>query len=284
MEREQYEIKRSSMTDERFCFVVAGEMGAGKSTLINTLANLDMVKTGSGASTVTTKVEIHDNDIEFEMPLLGVNSSKMKVRAVDTPGLNDEEISYEQIFREVAEKVPHPHALFYCFQINTRFRLSDRQLLSVMTSCYGADIWKRVVIVLTHADQVQSPMEDMKSRKEAIVKFLTDKIKLDESVVSKIPFCLAALKPSFVPCDYAPGPVGEGQIPEYDWKMELLSAAVSVVPPDIASMILKLHEQGVLAWLKRNGREVIEAAKRNKEGVLGVGAGVGAILGFILLR
>ena len=267
------------MTDERFCFVVAGEIGAGKSTLINTLANLYIAETGSGASTVTTKVQIHDSDIEA--PLLGVNSSKMKVRAVDTPGLNDDEISYEQIFREVSEKVPHPHALFYCFKIVDRFRLSDKQLLSAMTSCYGADIWKRVVIVLTHADQVQSPMEDMKSRKEAIAKYLTDKIKLDESVVSKIPFCLAALKPSFFPCDYAPGPVGEGQIPEYNWKIELLSAAVSVVPPDIASMILKLHEQGVLAWFKRNGVKVIEIAERNK--LMGLTAvGVAAILPFIL--
>ena len=41
-----------------------------------------------------------------------------------------------------------------------------------MTSCYGKDIWKRVVIVLTYADIVERPMKDMKGRKEAIMKFL----------------------------------------------------------------------------------------------------------------
>ena len=244
----------SLKTDEHFCFVVLGETGAGKSTLLNSLANQNIAETGSDADSVTEEVGIYDREIEVPQP--GGTNSKLKVRAVDTPGLNAKKTSYEQIFRELSGKVPHPHALFYCFQINTRFRDSDQQLLSAMSSCYGVDIWKRIVIVLTHADAVRTPMKDMMSRKEAIMKFLSDKIKLDEKVVTKVPFCLAALEDPFFPRDV---PIGEGQIPQYNWKIELLAAAVSVVPPEIVPMLLKLHEQGVWAWLKRNQIEVAGA-------------------------
>ena len=113
------------------------------------------------------------------------------------------------------------------------------------------------MIVLTHADTVRTPMKRMESLKKVIVEFLTDEMKLDGSVVSNIPFCLVAqYKESFFPPDY---PIGEGQITEYNWKMELLSAAVSVVPPEIAPMILKLHEKGVWEWLKRNQHLIVGA-------------------------
>ena len=59
---------------------------------------------------------------------------------------------------------------------------------------------------------------------------------------------------SFFPRDCVP--IGEGQSPEYNWKMELLSAAVSVVPPEIVPLLLKLHEKGVFEWIKENGFEI----------------------------
>ena len=272
MENEQDVIEWSKRTDEHFCFVVFGETGAGKSTLLNSLANKEIAKTSSGADSDTEKVTIYDKEIEVPQPD-GTNS-KLNVRAVDTPGLNDVKKTYEEIFKEVSEAIPTPHALFYCFNIGDRFRLSDKELLSAMSKCYDVDIWKRIVIVLTHADVVDTPMKDMESRKESITKFLSDKIKLDENAVSKIPFCLAALKPDFFPRDY---PAGEGQIPEYNWKIELLSAAVSVVPPEIVPLIVKLHEIGVLAWCKRNGITVAGAVTALSI-IVGVAAGNPAVV------
>ena len=258
MEREQDVVGEwSRKTDEPFCFVVAGETGAGKSTLLNSLANKDIAETSSEADSMTEKVTIYDKEIE--LPQSDGTNSKSRVRAVDTPGLNDVKKTYEEIFNEVSEKVPQPHALFYCFSIGDRFRLSDQQLLSAMSKSYGVDIWKRVVIVLTHADAVRTPMKDMESRKKSITKFLSDKIMLAKNVVSKIPFRLAAMKPDFKPPDYDPT-IAEGQIPDYNWKIELLSAAVSVVPPEIVPLIVKLHEIGVLAWCKRNGITVTGTA------------------------
>ena len=102
--------KWSSKTDERFCFVVLGETGAGKSTLLNSLANQNIAKTGNDAESVTNEVGIYDREIE--VPQRGGTNLKLKVRAVDTPGLNYGGKSYEEIFKEVSEKVPHPHASF----------------------------------------------------------------------------------------------------------------------------------------------------------------------------
>ena len=282
MEREEDGIQKwSSKTNEPFCFVVVGELGAGKSTLVNNIVNEENIaETGSGARPVTNEVRIYDKEIE--VPQSGGANLKLKVRAVDTPGLNDKKLPHERIFREVSEKVPNPHVLFYCVKIIDRFRLSEEQWLTAMSRCYGVDIWKRVVIVLTFADVVQSPMKDMESYKGAIAEFLTDDIKLDKSVVSNIPFCLAALHSSFKPPDY--GPTGEGQIPEYNWKMELLSAAVSVVPPEIGPLILKLHEEGVLAWFKRNGLKVMEIAEKNQKEVAVVTTASAAVMAYLALR
>ena len=230
MEREEHEIQWSKNTDERFCFVVLGEIGAGKSTLLNNL----IARVGSDPNSVTDEVEVYDTEIK--VPQSGGTTLKLKVRAVDTPGLNYKTRSYDQVFKKVSEKVPHLHALFYCINIMGRFRHSDQQLLSAMSRYYGEDFWKRVVIVLTYADVVQSPMEYMKRFKQAIImKFLANKFKLDESIAFKIPVCLAALEPSFSPRDYG------GQLPEYNWKFELLVAMISVVPrdPDSTPVILK---------------------------------------------
>lgn len=250
MDREAMEIltEWNNTSDEPFCFVVAGEIGAGKSTLVNSIANDFIAETRSGAESITDEVEIYDREIA--VPQSGRADLKLKVQVADTPGLNDSKKSFVEIFREVSEKVPEPHALFYCFQINTRFRRSDQQLLSAMSKCYGIDIWKRVVIVLTHADVVSNPMNDMQSHERVIKKYLADEIKLDENIISKIPFRLAALEPDFIPPDY---PQGEGQRCAYNWKVELIAAAVRVVPPEIVPIILKLNEKAIMTWFERHG-------------------------------
>lgn len=178
------DYEKGRFTDDRFCFVVVGEAGAGKSTLINSITNRCITEAVSGAVSVTEEVNVYNEEIE-------VLGSKLKVRAMDTPGLNSTEISSPEVFKAISDNIQHLHALFCCFRIDTRFLNSHRRLLLDINKLYRKEIWEHTLIVLTHAELVDDPIIGMESFREAVVDTLRSG-NVGEKVVCKIPFRLAA--------------------------------------------------------------------------------------------
>lgn len=92
----------------------------------------------------------------------------------DSPGLQDSDANY----LENLKSVNSTHGLdvvIYCIKMNDRkFHAEDKMAICKLTEGFGKDVWKKTVIALTFANQVQDPDAEDHDKRANQVYFLEE--------------------------------------------------------------------------------------------------------------
>ena len=124
-------------------FMVAGKPRTGKSTALNNLLGLSLpAYCGVGS---VTKVVVDSTTLQH-----GV-----QVCVIDTPGLEGYDIDSKKILRDMRGKIGQGadnFTLLYCIPACNRYIKGDIMIMKSLSDHFGADIWKRCILVLTFCD------------------------------------------------------------------------------------------------------------------------------------
>jgi len=144
------QIKRWVSVDNKLSVLIAGETGAGKSSLVNKIIGTNAASAGLGPRAIQKDVSCYTRTLHTSVGCI-------KVLVFDTPGLNDTNLTAEQICLMTVKKTNSCiHVLIYCIDITSRFRQSDCELLINLTKYFGEGIWDHTVFALTKADRALS--------------------------------------------------------------------------------------------------------------------------------
>nr|WP_275974102.1 GTPase [Argonema galeatum] len=207
-----------------------GRTGVGKSSTINSLFNKTIAETNRYRPT-TKEVIFYDHGIN------GVNFT-----LVDTPGLCDDLPSKgndRRYIAEIKDKVKRIDSLWFvsCLDDN-RLSRDEMEAIKLITEAFGAEVWKRSVIVLTHADKVTKSeyAECLRERSNVIREAIAD------------PECGGSAK-KIVDDIYAIAVNNEGNKKRPDgknWRAELYTQ-VFLKTSDKGSVLLTLMTHGEIA-------------------------------------
>ena len=131
--------------------LVCGLKGVGKSALVNRLLQLEDSEKWAEENTfgeaTTSVVSKYERTTE----------RGIKICLFDTPGFGDIHLSDEEIVAKMAKKTEGKLDLvLYCISLDhpARVQQADIDAMKILTQAFTADIWKRVVIVLTFANRL----------------------------------------------------------------------------------------------------------------------------------
>ena len=134
--------------------VLLGESGVGKSTIGNSLLNIDSssgFKMSYSASSCTQEVK----EIEG---LWVTNGSECAI--IDTPGLNDSDNKDTEHVRGIVEFL-RVKGNINCFLLvrdgRPRMNHSFKSMLSTFELSFGEDFWHHVVIIISHSSFIEGP-------------------------------------------------------------------------------------------------------------------------------
>ena len=146
----------------KLSLILVGKLGAGKSTLVNSLLRNKGAEVGSKLSPVTMKVCQHESGLRnIWLPQLNLRIHDIDVSVWDTPGLGDPnqargaaclgEIRRTWDSNEIS-------LLIYCVDMTcTRSDVGDLNAIKSITSELGVDVWSHSFFALTRANQVRIP-------------------------------------------------------------------------------------------------------------------------------
>ena len=134
--------------------LVVGKTGQGKSTLINSLIELEEDIAKEGAETTSCTKSCHSYVYPELLP--GV-----KVRIVDSPGLQDIYTNEQQYIQEMKSQCQEVSLVLYCMKM-TDHRLANDDILALrkLNQAFGPGFWKRVLFVLTFANNEKCDQRD----------------------------------------------------------------------------------------------------------------------------
>ena len=125
--------------------VTVGRGGVGKSTLINNLLDLresDATKAVWSAKPVTKLVSMRTATL-----------NTVPVHIYDTPGLMDEGIDEETVFKDIKEETKDSISLlFYVSSVFSRLDRCDKKVIKALTDVFTPKIWEHTILVLSFAD------------------------------------------------------------------------------------------------------------------------------------
>ena len=140
-------------------FILMGESGVGKSTLINILFDEEVAEVNSGLSPIIEKPQVY---------YLKLNSGRC-LSLIDTPGLDytGNENKLDDIIKIISEKKIDIKGILFLININLRFIQSQKDsLLSYHKNFPSKNFWKQLIIIFTHCFNDQVDEEKMQKRKE----------------------------------------------------------------------------------------------------------------------
>ena len=142
---------------KEFSILVVGEIGSGKSTLINNLLGEKISPVGDSMESSTSEISKFNGVVE------GV-----PVCIYDTPGLDDSRSDMdEKILADMREALQSTeiNVVIYCFKMSEiRFRGS---LVRIFKDYGEVGVnWKHTVIALTFADALPKPRSAMREAEE----------------------------------------------------------------------------------------------------------------------
>lgn len=137
---ERQEVIQWLKAGHRLKVLLLGEVGAGKSTLVNSIVGEKVAPEGGTFESETRKVEEYEG---------------LYTKVWDTPGMKDGSHNEKENLNEVKSKCEGELDLvLYCVSLqdpridNTRYE----DTMKIVTDVFGANIWNNVVIVLTFAN------------------------------------------------------------------------------------------------------------------------------------
>ena len=125
--------------------VATGQVGQGKSKLVNSLMGKVVAKEGTGPRSVTHNLENYTDYI-----------NGVKVTIVDTPGFNDVCISDKDTTLELAKEICEEPVdlILFCVRMDRRIETEIDTIIQNMTLMLERSIWRYAIFVLTFANKV----------------------------------------------------------------------------------------------------------------------------------
>ena len=153
--------------------MVCGLGGAGKSTLVNTLLQLEgddeqLAIAGKRGKATTLVVSKHEK----------ITKSGIKVCFFDTPSLDDPDLDDDEIVARMEKETEKKlDIVFYCLSLagSARVQGGDIKAMKLLTQAFGSRIWKKTVIVLTFANRLERDMVN-KEQYDEVIKNITETI------------------------------------------------------------------------------------------------------------
>jgi predicted GTPase len=177
--------------------LISGLGGVGKSTLINQLLGLEKdghdgeeAKEGRGEAT-TLIVSKHER----------TTKQGMKVCIFDSPGFGDLDIEDDDIIAMMEhETEKNLDVVFYCISLSgpCRVQREDAQAIKIMTRAFSANIWRRAVIVLTFANELEAKVAN-KAEYQTTITQIQEKVRqvlrkdplISEEIITQLPIVTA---------------------------------------------------------------------------------------------
>jgi len=168
--------------------LLVGRTGMGKSTTVNNLLGYQIAPVGH-FEPETMSVQI------YRAPL-----GQTKVAVVDTPGLCDAHVSEgnDESYVETMAKEASPVdlLLFVTRFDDNRVTQDEIRSLELITARFGRDIWKRSIVIMTHADRIDRKRfaTHLVGRTDAIARRMDALLPPDVSSVPMIPVANGRLR------------------------------------------------------------------------------------------
>ena len=173
----QKEVNQWVDNSHSICIVVFGKIGAGKSSLINTLFKEKLAKEGSTLYSETKEVQRYTKSHRITFHQTQFEANGICVKVWDTPGLKDPFATrdHNEVLKGIGEECNihnEVDLLVYCMSFNqTRLEDGEVDCIRDITEVFGSEIWNKALFALTFANQAL-PSINIKLRTEEWKGFL----------------------------------------------------------------------------------------------------------------
>ncbi len=131
--------------------LVAGKMGVGKSSLINSIFGHEFANEGDSAAAVTTVLQRHVGEVKLQ----GKTST---ITFWDSPGFGDVfNENEENTTQKLVQKVEEANIFLYCFDVRARLQRDDINGMIKITEKLGSDIWNKAIFTLNFSNDCKPP-------------------------------------------------------------------------------------------------------------------------------
>ena len=149
-EREQKLIYAWVFGSKSLNILIFGKIGAGKSSLINTLLKEQVAEEGEGIYSKTKEVESYTRTIRPIETII----HDVRVTLWDTPGLRDPFTDGKKTMSAISEVCCNVDLFIFCTRLDqTRLSHDDVDAIRDLTAALGENIWKRAIFALTFANK-----------------------------------------------------------------------------------------------------------------------------------
>lgn len=145
--------KHVNLKNPSIRILVIGKTGVGKSTLVNALVGAKVAKTGDTLMGVTEKIGVHKK-----------TKNGIHIHVCDTPGMATIGTDNSDTLYSALQECKDFDLLLFCMRM-TDYRFDDYNVreMQLITKVFGGDIWKKGMIILTHANDMHiKEKEDFK--------------------------------------------------------------------------------------------------------------------------
>ena len=172
--------------------LVAGKVGTGKSSLINSVNGCDVAKEGEAQ---TTQLKSYPMQVET---IANNVRTQTRVTFWDSPGIGSPYRDEDALYTQLAAKYKEADLLFYCLDMRQRLSKDDVNGITRLTETLGPELWKNAVFVLTFANEVKPPpgsypdqatqhfKDTFHSWKDAIGRLLGERLSVPEEIIQDI--------------------------------------------------------------------------------------------------
>lgn len=216
--------------------LVAGKMGVGKTSLINSIYGAEIAVEDNSAAAVTD--EIINYTASVPTPYEKNEGKESTITIWDSPGFGDVfATNKDKIIEELKYVVDKAHILVYCFDVRGRLTRDDVDGIIEITKQVSPDIWRNAVFTLNFCNELRPPQEDMdpieffaksyRSWQKEITRALRELAKVPDRIANNI---------SITACGYR-----DKQPPGYrNWYTTFWSTVYEKMRDDGQPLLLKL--------------------------------------------
>ena len=148
-------LRRFFKDAHELCFLVCGKTGVGKSSLVNSLLGYEFSKEGDPSESLkSTTTNVDCAKVRF---------NDVIVTVYDSPGLQDGKESGDKAYLDKIVKVAGNDVsgldlVLYCVDMTaSRFTTAEIATINSFQRQFGNAFWKKTLLVLTKADNVSLP-------------------------------------------------------------------------------------------------------------------------------